>query len=219
MDNNKTHCSKCTNGPDCKLDTSSYATRPNDLTCPYFKRRDEKMKVTILREAGYEEAMLGLSLSFNADPSRMPARAAKLAKMDPASGEVKFLEAIAVWLDVTAPRYWWSQFDTYRAGVSKQSESTMHTLMRTVLEAHHFEGGIDETILGALNNAISTNDFGYAKRHLPESFLQRRIVTTNYKTILHIIRQRHDHKLTEWQDFCLAMRGLKYRHYIFGGDR
>ena len=163
--------------------------------------------------------MLGLSLSFKAEPSRMPARAEKLAKMDPASGEVKFLEAIAVWLDVTAPRYWWSQMDTYRCGVSKQSESTMHTLMRTVLEPHHFEGGVDDTILNALNDAIRMNDFDYAKRHLPESFLQRRIVTTNYKTLLHIYKQRHDHKLFEWRAFCHAMRGLKHRHYIFGGDR
>ena len=178
------------------------------------------MKVTILKECGHEEAMLGLSLSYNADPERMGARADRLSRLDPAGGELKFLEAIAVWLDITAPRYWYQQFDTYRIGITKQSESTVHTLMRKTLEPHHFEGGIDETILGALNNAISTNDFDYAKRHLPESFLQRRIVATNYKTLLHIIRQRHDHKLSEWQEFCHAMRrGLKYRHYIFGGDR
>ena len=175
------------------------------------------MKVTILKECGHEEAMLGLSLSFNADPSRMPARAEKLAKMDPASGEVKFLEAMAVWLDVTAPRYWWSQMDTYRCGVSKQSESTMHTILRRPLEQADFEGGIDPEILGIINAKISAGNFDGVKRNLTESFLQRRIVATNYKTLLHIIRQRHDHKLREWWEFCLAMRGLKDRHYIFGG--
>ena len=175
------------------------------------------MKITILREAGYDEAMLGLSLSYNADPARMPARSAKLAHMD--GGHNKFLESIAVWLDITAPRYWWSQFDTYRAGVSKQSESTMHTILRRPLAQEDFEGGIDPEILGIINAKISAGNFDGVKRNLPESFLQRRIVTTNYKTILHIVRQRHDHKLTEWQDFCLAMRGLKCRHYIFGGDR
>ena len=177
------------------------------------------MKVTILREAGHEEAMLGLSLSYNADPERMAARADRLSRTDPAGGELKFLESIAVWLDITAPRYWWQQMATYRIGTSTSSESTMHTLTRKTLETHHFEGGVDDTILNALNGAIRMNDFDYAKRHLPESFLQRRIVATNYKTILHIIRQRHDHKLSEWQDFCLAMRGLEHRHYIFGGDR
>jgi hypothetical protein len=183
-----------------------------------MQERKEKaqVKVKILREAGYEEAMLGLSLSFNADVSRMPARAAKLAKLDPASGECKFLESIAVWLDIYAPRYWWQQMATYRIGISTSSESTMHTLMRTVLEPHHFEGGCDQRIIGILNGAILDGNFNFAKRHLPESFLQRRIVATNYKTILHIVRQRHDHKLSEWQDFCLTMRGLKYRHFIFG---
>ena len=178
------------------------------------------MKITILREAGYEEAMLGLSLSFNADPSRMPARAEKLAKMDPASGEVKFLEAIAVWLDITAPRYWWSQMDTYRCGVSKQSESTMHTLMKGLVGKPDFEGeDLPQTTINNLNAWIKIGDFEMAKKMLPESFLQRRIVATNYKTLLHIIRQRHDHKLFEWRAFCHAMRGLKHRHYIFGGDR
>ena len=179
------------------------------------------MKITILREAGYEEAMLGLSLSYNADPVRMPARAAKLAKLDPASGEVKFLEAMAVWLDITAPRYWWQQMATYRIGTSTSSESTMHTMMRRKLTPEDFEGGLhhySDRVLGMLNAHIDVGDFDVVKRHLPESFLQRRIVKTCYKTLLHIYRQRHDHKLSEWQDFCLAMRGLKYRHFIFGGE-
>ena len=183
--------------------------------------KEIKMKIAILKEAGHEEAMLGLSLSYNADPGRMPARADKLSKLNPYEGHSKFLEAIAVWLDVTAPRYGWSQMDTYRCGVSKQSESTMHTLMRRKLTSEDFEGGLhhySDRVLGMLNAHIDVGDFDVVKRFLPESFLQRRIVTTNYKTILHIIRQRHDHKLSEWQDFCHAMRGLKYRHFIFGGE-
>ena len=177
------------------------------------------MKVTILKEAGHEEAMLGLSLSYNADPDRMAARADRLSRLDPAGGELKFLEAIAEWLDITAPRYWWQQMATYRIGTSTQSESTMHTLLRSSLKPTDFEGGCDPDILIVLNSFIRMGDFDGVKKHLPESFLQRRIVVTNYKTLLHIIRQRHDHKLSEWQEFCLAMRGLKHRHYIFGGDR
>ena len=176
------------------------------------------MKVKILKEAGHEEAMLGLSLSYNADPGRMSARADKLTRLNPYEGHSKFLESISVWLDMVAPRYWWQQFDTYRVGITKQSESTVHTLMRRPLQHSDFEGGCHHEILELLNDGIEKVDVNFVKRHLPESFLQRRIVTTNYKTILHIIRQRHDHKLSEWQDFCLAMRGLKHRHYIFGGE-
>lgn len=172
------------------------------------------MNVKILREAGYEQAMLGLSLSYKADVSRMPARAVKLAPMD--GGHNKFLEAMCVWLDIRAPRYWWSQFDTYRAGMSKQSESTMHTLMRRPLTQNDFEQSIDPEILGILNAKIWTENFNGVKRCLPEAFLQRRVVTTNYKTLRHVYRQRHDHKLSEWQDFCDALRNLKHREFIFG---
>lgn len=175
------------------------------------------MQVTVLQETGHDHAMLGLSLSFNAAISRMPARADALAKLDAASGESKFMEAVAVWLDVTAPRYWWQQFATYRVGTSSQSESTMHTLMRTVLEQHHFEGGCDETIVGSLNHAIKMNNFDHAKRHLPESFLQRRIVATNYKSLRHIYHQRKNHKLREWTEFCAALtKQLECPHWITG---
>jgi len=81
------------------------------------------MHTRVIKEAGYEEALLGLSLSFNADLERMPKRAEKLAPLD--KGHNKCLESIAVWLDVRAPRYWWQEYDTYRVGVTKQSESTM----------------------------------------------------------------------------------------------
>ena len=177
------------------------------------------MKVTILREAGHEEAMLGLSLSYNADPERMAARADRLSRTDPAGGELKFLESIAVWLDITAPRYWWSQMDTYRCGVSKQSESTMHTLMRGKITEDMFTEDVYPEVIWLCERIRRSGDIQKLKANLPEGFLQRRKIATNYKTILHIIRQRHDHKLVEWQEFCLAMRGLKYRHYIFGGDR
>ena len=83
------------------------------------------MNVTVLNEAGYQEALLGLSLSYEQSLDKMPAVAERLAQRD--NGHNKFLESIVVWLDVIAPRYWWQEFDTYRIGVSKQSSSTMHT--------------------------------------------------------------------------------------------
>ena len=174
------------------------------------------MKVTILREAGHEEAMLGLSLSYNADPDRMPARAAKLAHMD--GGHNKFLESMAVWLDITAPRYWWQQFAEYRVGRSNQSESTMHTLMRTSITEDMFTNDVYPEIIWLCERIRRSGDIQKLKANLPEGFLQRRQIATNYKTIRHIVAQRHDHKLPEWHVFCETMRGLEHRHFIFGGE-
>ena len=171
------------------------------------------MKVTILREAGYEEAMLGLSLSYNSHPGRMPARAEQLIGMD--KGHNKFAESICVWIDCTAPRYWWSQFDTYRIGVTKQSESTMHTLMRGPLTEHDFEEHICGTWLRMLNKEIEQGNFDGAKRHLPEGFLQRRIICTNYKALRHIYQQRWDHKLAEWTYFTDQLKAqLEHPRWI-----
>ena len=158
------------------------------------------MKVTIIKEAGYEEALLGLSLSYNKDPKNMRSVAMKLSSRD--GGHNKFLESIVLWLDITAPRYWWQQFDTYRVGVTKQSESTMHTVLKRKLTQEDFEGPILTDTLEALNQLIADKDFGRLKNELPEGFLQRRIVCLNYKVIRHIIRQRRTHRLPEWQMFC-----------------
>jgi hypothetical protein len=164
------------------------------------------MKVELLLEAGYAQAMLGLSLSHNQPIENMPDVANRLCDKD--GGHNKFLESIVVWLDVTAPRYWWQQFDTYRVGVTKQSESTMHTLLDGYLTQSNFEGGINPLCLLALNIGINRRLFNWTKRHLPESFLQRRIVCTNYKTLRRIIQQRSSHRLPEWQQFIAAIENL-----------
>ena len=170
------------------------------------------MKVKILRETGLEEALIGLSLSYNAPLEKMPKVAKRLAARD--NGENKFLESIQVWLDVTAPRYWWQQFDTYRVGVTKQSESTMHTWKRRAFSAEAFVEGVDPMILAKLECARQGGDFGYVKRNLPEGFLQRRVVCTNYKVLRHVVRQRRDHKLVEWTEFILALGDLAHSDWI-----
>lgn len=170
------------------------------------------MEVKILKEAGYQEALLGLSLSYNAPAERMHKRAEKLAPLD--GGHNKFLESIVVWLDITAPRYWWQQFDTYRAGVTKQSESTMHTWKRRAFSAEMFVEGVDPMILEKLECARKGGDFAYVKRNLPEGFLQRRVVCTNYKALRHVARQRRDHRLGEWADFISALGRLQYSEFL-----
>lgn len=158
------------------------------------------MKVTVLREAGVDEALLGLSLSYNQQPDKMKAVADRLAHKG--GGESKFLESIAVWIDITAPRYWWAQFSTYRIGTSCQSESTMHTLMSRHLTQDDFEYAVPDVILNILNGYIDRKIFNVLKGMLPEAFLQRRIVCTNYATLQRIINQRKNHRLVEWPFFC-----------------
>jgi len=171
------------------------------------------MRIEVLREAGYEETMLGLSLSHNQPVEKMPKVATRLYNKD--NGHNKFLESIVVWLDISAPRYWWQQFDTYRVGVTKQSESTMHTILKRPLRQDDFEGEIYPEILKRLNSLIEQREFVQLKRELPESFFQRRIVCTNYQTIRRIIVQRRTHSLPEWQVFRDAMHAqLEHQEFM-----
>lgn len=155
----------------------------------------------IIEEHGYNSAMLGLSLSYNPPLEKMPNVVTKLLKRDLNGGELKFLEQIVVWLDITAPRYFWQQFDTYRVGISKQSESTMYTLLKRELTQDDFILPIYQNLLDSLNRDIRNKDFEMVKNNLSEGFLQRRIITTNYKTLINIIKQRRNHRLSEWQYF------------------
>jgi hypothetical protein len=157
------------------------------------------MNVNIIEEHGYETALLGLSLSFGQDPARMPRVASRLRFLG--DGHNKFLESIMLWLDVTAARYFWQQFDTYRVGVSKQSESTMHTMTAHPLGPDDFEHPVPEAILEHLNALIAKGAWEEVKWALPESFLQRRIVCLNYMALQRIIRQRRSHRLEDWQAF------------------
>ena len=105
-----------------------------------------------------------------------------------------------------APRFFWSEFDTYRAGVTKQSESTMHTLGVRRLRNEDFEYPLKDLVLNSINDDIDLyNEDGMTleklKNNLPEGFLQRRIVCTNYKTLRNMILQRKKHELSQWRLF------------------
>jgi len=172
------------------------------------------MEVLLLDEAGYLPAMVGLSLSYNVSPHKAWNAATRLAHMD--GGHNKFLESMVVWLDIVAPRYWWQQFDTYRVGMTKQSQSTMHTMLKKHLTPDDFEApGIPSQVLEMLNMMVGEKQFDLLKALLPESFLQRRIVCTNYKVIRNIVAQRKTHRLKEWEQFINAMRILRHSQFIF----
>lgn len=169
------------------------------------------MKIKVLKECGYEEALLGLGLSYGLTDDevsiggvlsdRLIRVSKNLCERD--YGHNKFLESIQVWLDVTAPRYWHSEADTYRVGSTKQSQSTMHTIMKKPFTQEMFEQKIPDSVLMELEQLRKDNSFEELKNLLPEGFLQRRIWNVNYKVLRNILIQRHNHKLNLWKDFCL----------------
>jgi len=189
------------------------------------------MKVTIIHEAGYEAALLGIGLSFgltsdisahdfiwdNADLwDRMEKRAKALAGMG--QGHDKFLRQLMMWVDVDAPLYWWKQFDQYGHTVT-QSESTMHTLIKRELDYNDFEGGLEGplsvVVLEEVNRYISEKDFESANANLPHSFLQRRVVSMNYATAFTILQQRTGHKLPEWKLFIDEIKRQAQHGFLF----
>jgi hypothetical protein len=144
----------------------------------------------------------------------------------------KFMRQIFVSVDITAPLYWWKEFDTYKVGTVANSTSTMHKLASTPITLDCFETDNVE-VLEELNYNVScwwselitwleklrqkyneTKDKRYWKeliRLLPESWLQTRTVTMNFENILSMIHQRKGHKLTEWsKDFIEWAESLPY---------
>ena len=143
----------------------------------------------------------------------------------------KFLRQIFVSVDITAPLYWWKEFDTYKVGTVSNSTSTMHKLASTPITTDCFEMDdfseiIDNYKNGKLWQIIityleqlrqgynETKDKRYWKeliRLLPESWLQKRTIIMNYENILNMYQQRKHHKLTEWSEsFINWVRTLPY---------
>ena len=171
------------------------------------------MKVVIMKEVGYEQAMEGIRLSYNTTIERATEASKKLYSKD--GGHNKFLEFIDVYLDVTAARYWWSEADTYRVGVSKQSESTMHTLLKNPLTQDNFQYPIPAFYLEYLNLLLTDKKLLLLKNALPEGYLQRRIWKVSYANLRNIVKQRHDHKLIEWKLFCgHILSNIEHKEYF-----
>ena len=145
----------------------------------------------------------------------------------------KFMRQIMVSVDITAPQYWWAEFDTYKVGTVANSTSKMHKLATTPITLDCFETddyeeitfGIGEVQLPDMiidyceklrQKYLETKDKKYWKeliRWLPESWLQTRTVTMNYENLLGMCSkgQRRFHKLTEWSDsFIKWARLLPY---------
>lgn len=177
------------------------------------------MYVTLMEVHGLEAALFGLGLShgltsgmtfteFQTMPRNAPLRARLLRRAEKLAGmgdgHDKFLRAIQATLHIRAPLSLWKQFDAYKVGTVTQSESTMHSLLKTPITAslfaspEHFPHGL----LGLLENRRRAGDFEGLNACLPQSFLQSRVVATNYATLGNMLRQRQGHKLKEWREFC-----------------
>lgn len=171
------------------------------------------MKVEILNVTGYDEALMGIGLSYGLTSPynswaetpdgirvRLEKIAEKLSRLD--GGEDKFLRTIVVTLDVTAPLFWWKEADTYKVGTVAQSESTMHTLLHNEITQACFERPIFPDILTHLEGLRKMKNFETLVNELPCGWLQRRIWTLNYAVIKNILAKRSNHKLQEWRYFC-----------------
>lgn len=169
------------------------------------------ISVSIHGEHGYKFAMLGLSLNRDQDPANMPAVAARLAGKG--HGHDKFMYTIFMEIDIRAIRYFWQEFDAYKApndgrwgllptGVTSQSQSTMNTVTKRLLSLADFADGTLQAVVDAVNSVIPTKNKMLIKRNLAEGFVQRRCITANYATLREMIAQRRTHGLEEWRYFC-----------------
>lgn len=189
------------------------------------------IKVKILKEEGFDCASFGTGLSFGKtseadffsdgwDKVAAGKVIKKLAPMD--GGHNKSLESIDVWIDVTAPRYWWQEADTYRL-TTKQSDSTIHTIVKDGINHKNLPVDFDvdlpedlidvsvrlfvdiSAIFDMIKNhpdATKSQKTLLMKKLLPENFMQRRVWKVDYKSLKNIIEQRKNHLVPEWRIFC-----------------
>lgn len=154
----------------------------------------------------------------------------------------KFMRMIVVYLDITAPLYWWKEFDTYKVGTVANSCSTMHKIAAKEFTLEDFsyehlmnddyDGNNDRSFLDILDRTIDglnqarasyieTKDKNYwwqMIQLLPTSYNQKRTIMLNYEVLANIYRQRKGHKLDEWNDFCAWIETLPYSELIKGGN-
>ena len=145
----------------------------------------------------------------------------------------KFLRQIMVSVDITAPLYWWKQFDTYKVGTTANSCSTMHKIAAKEFtfddfSTEHIELNFYhmcmENIIYCLNCARNSyleshekTDWWQMIQLLPESYNQKRTVTMNYENLLNILKYRRGHRLDEWQKFCDWIGTLPNSDILFEG--
>ena len=142
----------------------------------------------------------------------------------------KFIRQILVSVDITAPIYWWKEFDTYKVATVTNSTSTMHKIHSKPFEKEDFscdhltEAGMKamESIMAYLEECrikfVETKEKEYwydIIQLLPEGYNQKRTVTMNYENLLNMYYARRNHKLTEWHTYCDWIMTLPYTKELF----
>ena len=145
----------------------------------------------------------------------------------------KFMRMITVYLDITAPLYWWKEFDTYKVGTVANSCSTMHKIADKEFTLEDFSNDANnirvdgDDLLGLIINVLNYYRGRYIKTKdkrywwqliqlLPSSYNQRRTVMLNYEVLANIYKSRRNHKLDEWHTFCDWIESLPYSELITG---
>lgn len=150
----------------------------------------------------------------------------------------KFMRMITVYLDITAPLYWWKEFDTYKVGTVANSCSTMHKIAAKEFtlgdfSCEHLLNSVDtfnviprvvfEATIKCLNENrrlyLQTKDKKYwwqMIQLLPSSYNQKRTVMLNYEVLANMYKSRRNHKLDEWREFCEWIETLPYAELIAG---
>ena len=152
----------------------------------------------------------------------------------------KFMRMMPVYVRITAPLYWWKEFDTYKLGTVSNSCSTMHKITEKKFTLEDFscehlmdfeeKGKLKFSPLGTLQNIIDelndccdlyleTKDKRFwwqMIQLLPSSYNQTRNVFLNYEVLANIYKSRKNHKLDEWREFCKWIESLPYRELITG---
>jgi hypothetical protein len=143
----------------------------------------------------------------------------------------KFMRMITVYVDITAPLYWWKEYDTYKVGTVANSCSTMHKIHAKKFTLDDFSHEhLTERSIRCLENTIYTlnmwrdyfvedkakKDWWQMIQLLPSSYNQKRTVMLNYEVLANIYKSRKNHKLDEWHDFCHWIESLPYSELITG---
>ena len=144
----------------------------------------------------------------------------------------KYLRQIFAVMDITAPLYWWKEFDTYKVGTTANSCSTMHKIAAKEFTLSDFS---TEHLVGksvaALQNVLDVMNL--EREHylaakdkdcwwqmiqlLPSSYNQRRTVSMTYENVMNMLDYREGHKLDEWREFCKILKQLPYVEVIRDG--
>ena len=148
----------------------------------------------------------------------------------------KFMRMITVYVDITAPLYWWKEFDTYKVGTVANSCSTMHKITykrfeREDFSIEHLENRDEQYWMVCMDNVISSLNVAREKyletkdkkywwqmiQLLPSSYNQKRTVMLNYEVLANIYKSRKNHKLDEWSfGFIEWILSLPYSELITG---